>query len=678
MPSKWVVMVVHGVGETKAGATIDDFVPTLANARPCVRPDGNVEVHQLRDAPKSKQPKPTDPLPLFPVHVRRAECAWAGNGPSEVVLGEVYWSDLAGIRDGMISTVFSLIQTIFSLRFIADQAAVMPAQDQAKWGVRGAARWLRAILYSTAFLLCGPIAALSSLLACVLVVDQWMMPAIETYWGIASQRELILGATGVLAVLLGEFFHQRAVRGNWSGVTYRFWRSFEVAGFLFVLVVLAHAKWFSPADWEASRSWLAWWIGYEPAPQNPGRLAYATILLAAIQAVFLVVSLLATLGFFLWLFAWLRAPKPWKPALSVAYGAGLMQIVLWLLLTPLLAMLAIKTFLSDNDQRHRLNALLERIQGAFSVYLGFTLILVGLVYITWLRRDQWAGKQQGPLEYPHRNGKDIARLIVHWTVLACLIVLSFLTCVASPVIAFSGRRPDLFPTIVSDLSIAVAVPLFMLALTYFRSGLREGLHVVTDIINHFYRRHDLFPRPWGTEAPVNVRDFEIQQRIEHRFHHVLEHLLQDSGATHLSIVAHSQGTIISVDVLSLSGMDHPTRDRINNRLKSLKEIHLVTMGSPLGHLYQHYFPSRYQPLDSNVWNGLTDRPNLRWVNVYRLDDYIGTFIREAAHPHRQAPGFPAKETQLPINLPIEPGGHTAYWRQPPVFQHNDLGRSLPG
>ncbi len=90
------------------------------------------------------------------------------------------------------------------------------------------------------------------------------------------------------------------------------------------------------------------------------------------------------------------------------------------------------------------------------------------------------------------------------------------------------------------------------------------------------------------------------------------------------------------------------------------------------HLYQHYFPTRYASLSDHCWGGLKSIVR-RWVNVYRLDDYVGTDIEPV-------PTWTRKPTNAPVlvNVPIGPGGHVGYWRQPEVFEFPQVRDTLPG
>jgi hypothetical protein len=96
------------------------------------------------------------------------------------------------------------------------------------------------------------------------------------------------------------------------------------------------------------------------------------------------------------------------------------------------------------------------------------------------------------------------------------------------------------------------------------------------------------------------------------------------------------------------------------------------MGSPLTHLYEHYCPSRYPPLIGHSRGG--HRRTVRdWINVYRIDNYVGTFVTPV--PDRLNP---AETAEVLVNVPIDPGGHVGYWRQPAVRGLSPIRETLPG
>ena len=108
-----------------------------------------------------------------------------------------------------------------------------------------------------------------------------------------------------------------------------------------------------------------------------------------------------------------------------------------------------------------------------------------------------------------------------------------------------------------------------------------------------------------------------------------------------------------------------------NRLGPIPNVSLLTFGSPFTHLYEHYFPLLYAGLPRGRWTNLQVVLKT-WVNVFRLDDYVGTDI--AAPTAGTAPG------SWPRNVPLEPGlrlqGHTRYWEQA-VFQTPAVAAHLP-
>lgn len=203
--------------------------------------------------------------------------------------------------------------------------------------------------------------------------------------------------------------------------------------------------------------------------------------------------------------------------------------------------------------------------------------------------------------------------------------------------------------------------------------LRDGLHIVQDVINHFYRRWEPFPWFFWEFFPTKATEFEIQQLIEARFREVFTRVFEFGDVTHLTIISHSQGTMIAVNVLSLFGLDQATRNKISGRLQDLHEFHLITMGSPLSHLYQYYFPGRYPSFTSSLWNDLRDQlQDCNWVNIYRIDDYVGTHIHQVGPERPNWPGL-----NRPLNVPITSGGHTKYWAKD-VFDRPEMKEALPG
>ena len=103
--------------------------------------------------------------------------------------------------------------------------------------------------------------------------------------------------------------------------------------------------------------------------------------------------------------------------------------------------------------------------------------------------------------------------------------------------------------------------------------------------------------------------------------------LRDGGYARIVIVSHSQGTVISADLLRYL--------HVQRRLPEVVgaiPVSLVTVGSPLRDLYAERFPLLYGWMGSNEAGFANAAPNAsdigvsEWVNACRSGDYVGRFI----------------------------------------------------
>ena len=121
---------------------------------------------------------------------------------------------------------------------------------------------------------------------------------------------------------------------------------------------------------------------------------------------------------------------------------------------------------------------------------------------------------------------------------------------------------------------------------------------------------------WLRERPKKSNP---RARILSRYLALLKHLKQ-RGYERVVIVAHSQGTVITADLLRLLKVS-AWQDQLN--------IRLFTLGSPLRQLYAERFPDLYGwvtehggPQPSQL-HGVT-----YWLNGYRSGDYVGRALWE--------------------------------------------------
>ena len=141
--------------------------------------------------------------------------------------------------------------------------------------------------------------------------------------------------------------------------------------------------------------------------------------------------------------------------------------------------------------------------------------------------------------------------------------------------------------------------------------LRVALDAVLDVDNYF-------ADPPNRQPP--------RARIYSRYTALLAYL-RDRGYARIVIVAHSQGAVISADLLRYL---HAQR-RLPTFAGDLP-IALVTVGSPLRDLYAEHFPLLYRWVGSREGGFAAAGPRasdigaVEWVNACRSGDYVGRFL----------------------------------------------------
>jgi len=141
--------------------------------------------------------------------------------------------------------------------------------------------------------------------------------------------------------------------------------------------------------------------------------------------------------------------------------------------------------------------------------------------------------------------------------------------------------------------------------------LRVAIDAVLDIDNYF-------ADPPNRQPP--------RARIYARYASLLAYL-RGAGYARVVIVAHSQGTVISADLLRYL----QAQGRLQDIFGALP-VALVTVGSPLRDLYAERFPLLYQWMGSreagfaDAGPAAADLGATEWVNACRSGDYVGRFI----------------------------------------------------
>ena len=164
------------------------------------------------------------------------------------------------------------------------------------------------------------------------------------------------------------------------------------------------------------------------------------------------------------------------------------------------------------------------------------------------------------------------------------------------------------------------------------AGLRAPLDAVLDVDNHFRE----FPR-----------DAIPRARIMARYVALLDHL-REEGYARIVVVAHSQGTVISADLLRYLTVRQTSNDvlpssmieTVANYVRDIQDVSFMTFGCPLRQLYAARFPTRYGWVDAV--NGGVVGPTVadvgvkRWFNAYCSGDYVGRWIWQPTDPDEVA------------------------------------------
>ncbi|WP_350333559.1 hypothetical protein [Coralliovum pocilloporae] len=216
--------------------------------------------------------------------------------------------------------------------------------------------------------------------------------------------------------------------------------------------------------------------------------------------------------------------------------------------------------------------------------------------------------------------------------------LSIIIC-AMPVIIVGllGLLYGVLGRTLVDEWLFISVPIFVGVCGYVfsaqRSGLSMALGVGKDVIT--YLKRERLP------SNRNIWFHPQRERIHQRFKTVARTMIESTKADKVVVVSHSLGTLVAVQSIKelLSESENHQYFR-----SDLEWSALITMGSPLTHLFEHYFGSTFA-----VPNGLFKEKIPTWKNIFCIDDFVGTTV-----------GNPKGD--WPLNYAVKKSGHTEYWK----------------
>jgi hypothetical protein len=672
---KKLVLVVHGVGEQAAGDTLDSFVGAATN-----NVDGSTESElvYLREHHQNENPRALDTFPCHTRHVREN-----GSG-DETLFSEVYWADLSQGPTGAFSTILEFIKTILGLGYLIRANVREVHENEEHWAeevdLDAAAEDAQSL----------PTAAQFSQ---TMGKKDWRIRVADIFVWLAHGPNAVLNLLLAIGVLLTYVFFQ-FLPYDWVKTDNPYFPHAVFALISAFATGLGYLKRPTNRLFRQCSDWM-FFIGVAMfvllacglVGHVTGLIAsadifdfYISIVVAVLQLTWLVMLLMAAVLVLFWVFN--GVPNP-KNKARMVYPQTIAAMVVFWLIVACIFWIALGAWAETNrDVKTLLDAHLKSALGLLTMAMASLALVIVTGVVEAMRRAKWIkaypeahitaqaradnpeiGQEGQPAVWPKR-GKEVPRLLLNsvmgWVMSICLLAMAATAvlialnrgCGAEPnptPDAFSCFYPDSLAFWKGRFNEIAAVAagglgtIFVLAWPFLQKHLGVGLGVGKDVINYFVdsvpKKSPLQNFKDMMEDPDRATSFTLRHRINTRFRIVLDTKMQAFKPDEVLIISHSQGTMISVSQLSRKDV-----------LQSLGKVPytLITMGSPFSHLYHYYFPTQF-----NIDN--VDPALLRnWVNIFRVDDFVGTYIKSRKLD-------PSDSEEFPKNIPIYPYGHTGYW-----------------
>jgi hypothetical protein len=660
MPTRLVV-VVHGVGDPKPGDAITALVSGF-----CAKP--NAQLHGVplvrHEIDDSGQPGSDEFLHTFPIH-QIDTIKETDDGAVLTRFVEVYWGDLSRVKGTISGLFFGFVDLVFGLRHIvvAAQRELSELTGSRVTILASSASWLARMSMS---LNRGPVLSLNILAAIVAVMflgeTLLFEPSIKpVHWSLGNWEILVEGESwskavyensgtlGIpigcgISVILGLLLLSRARRLGWSTTTA--WSMLSVgtvsAGIFFYA-------------WTNSR---VDYLNYKHFVEVlTGFLSVAAGLVAIAVCLMIFVSVITYLVAYM-------GPKencrPTRQSLTVINVCAILSSALFVLLVMVAWALAVQK-LGDDVLSNRIKAGLHLF-----ALVWLTFLLVAFTYLILGLNSWWLNKKKNTsVTYP--------RYIVGWPAVVILVISGVLwsgmflrlglklECGTKGFLWLKLGLCNLFgpfknvnkfidpviKCIEENGELAILLSVFVVSsLIFMQTHLGAALDIVIDVISHFK-----LPKRTKSGQTKNA----LWTSMVNRFHVVANGALSGNNFDFVTVVSHSQGTMIALDALGIITIKRKEDEEHQaatppNYLESYKrKITLVTMGSPLTYLYEHYFPKKY------AIKAIDDTCLVNWINIYRLDDFVGRKVENR------------NKNCFPKNIPVEPRGHVNYWSDKAVL-----------
>lgn len=652
---KHLVLSVHGIGEQVPGATVDALSGAAREELGLTGPVTNTTV-MLVDCEHEDDGQ----LDLYPCHMRRIR----QDADTELVFAEAHWADLSRAPRGMLATLLDLMRLVLGLGYLA-------LENVENNGIprRALVRRLVPVFVWVFYAVVAPINLFLFLCAAALFVDPVVIDLNEAPW----RGPAFLTVLGLLQAVLG----RAIVRRSESFLARSFARSF--GWFALFTAMFGLVFWVVPDLAEDVFSRIS--VCGDPAVSPLGDLPVLSCFLGSVTLFLKSVWVLTVALLIVLVAVSVRGTfRDFGQKRSIYLAICAAMLLLWMTFSVgfwWVFKQAATQIARSEDVADRA-ALIRFLDVHFAdltqtlVYAVLAMLVLGLVAAVVVSRR--AGLKHLLALDPDlttREDRWYGRLILNpglnMGLFSGILILAFgvFYAVAEFVlpVASDHLRHQSVPFVCSDLvHIGLRVSCYMdtalkaygheaiaiiaiigLLIVNFSDVVAMVLGVARDVIIYVTRSE------WANPTdPGNPSRYVYRDRIERRFTNTVEKLLAQEGpdVARITVISHSQGTVVARRGLeAMADADLPTTV-------------LITMGSPLSHIYGQYFCVDY------TFDGPGPGWLERWHNIYRADDFVGTVVQ----------GHGTRAT----NHRVRPRGHTGYWVDRNVWAvFDDLGVFRP-
>jgi hypothetical protein len=634
---------------------VNAVLDTLAATRP------GYSVSPANEYNRVQEPEAGKPPPVFPV-IRRGA---AHNSGVEIEAVELHWADLADGQPGRVNTLLQLFRVIFESHHLVD-AMLDRTRDVTSW-------ILRKLLWIAGWLIRGPSAALTIVTSAICAL--FLFEPVTVTAEVMDVRSQVLLVTATIFVGALYVLYRISRQQDYSWYDTALWLAITSLA-VFVLTynntLLGLLKHIPELEIGPQRFIARQALDCSSATNNAA--CYIDGLYKVIiwgwrfwGGMMVVATLLLGIA---WVRARITRDRSKLGTLSTSIAILIMQFMLWTtvvvsVIYPMLNRAETITTLKearpivqraiDAHQLDPNSSVVKLFQvpnieldwiGRFKfIYASaaFTVLMLILASILLIGiRHLKARRGLSDLE---QTARTMPRVLFN-PVLVALLIFAFLVVFALVFVQPYLDKNQVFVALRGYILPLAAVVALTLPF-FFGRRVANVANFARELIDHHYQPSQE-TAAYMIPSVFRMRKRRLRrERIQSRLNLVLEQFVQNQGYDGVIFLAHSQGSIIVYDYLRDNG---PHYTRLGEAFPAL-----LTFGSPLGSIYQKYFHE--YAASKSVPLGIASKLKC-WINLYRVDDYIGGRIWAP-------PGLRVDNHVMGM------GGHTGYWAEPDVAEALD-------